>query len=201
MIEVIYFDLGKVIVDFDFSVAARELTNLTALPFLEITDLLSDDELIFAFETGKITKHDFCRKVCARLQIDVSLEEFKQLWGNMFLPEPLLSESFLRALKTNYRLILLSNTNEIHFDYVEQKYPILENFEEYLLSYQVGCMKPDRQIYQLAIEKGGVSAERIFFTDDRLENIEAARLAGIRAVQFRSESQLKTEMTRFGIIV
>ena len=201
MIEVIYFDLGKVIVDFDYAVAVRELTKLTPLALPEITEVLTDVELIFTFETGRISTADFCRNVCARLQIDVSLEEFKQLWGNMFLPEPLLSESFLRALKTNYRLILLSNTNEIHFEYVARKYPILANFEEHLLSYQVGCMKPEKKIYQLAIEKGGVSAERIFFTDDRRENIEAARLAGIRAVQFQSENQLRNEMTRFGITV
>ena len=117
----------------------------------------------------------------------------------MFLPEPLLSESFLEALKKTYRLILLSNTNEIHFEFVREKYSILSYIEDYVLSYQVGWMKPDKQIYQAAIERAGVPAEQIFFTDDRQENVEAARTEGIQAVQFHSENQLKREMSLLGI--
>jgi putative hydrolase of the HAD superfamily len=134
-----------------------------------------------------------------RLKLDVSLENFRRLWADIFLPEPLISESFLAALKKNYRLILLSNTNEIHYEFIMQKYPILRHIEEHVLSFQVGSMKPEGQIYQFAIEKAGVPAEEIFFTDDRIENVEAAKLAGLQAVQFRSEEHLKREMIKLGI--
>ena len=201
MIQVIYFDLGKVIVDFDHSRAAQELLKVTPLSLNEAMAVLSDGELISEFETGRLSSHEHYRKVCRRLQMEVSIEKFGELWGSMFLPEPLVSESFLQALKKRYRLMLLSNTNEIHFDFVIRHYPILRVIEERLLSYQAGCMKPEARIFELAIRKAGVAPENIFFTDDRLENIQAAQRAGIQALLFQSETQLKRDMLSRGIAV
>jgi FMN phosphatase YigB (HAD superfamily) len=199
MIQAIYFDLGKVIVDFDYVVGARELLKITTLPLTEVVAVLSDADLIFEYETGKLSSFEYYQRVSQRLAIDVSMETFQELWGNMFLPEPLLSESFLADLKHKYRLFLLSNTNEIHFEYVARRYPILKHIEERLLSYQVGCMKPDPRIFELAIERAGLPAEDILFTDDRTENVEAAKMVGIQAIQFHSEKQLIREMRQLGI--
>ena len=199
MIKVIYFDLGKVIVDFDYALAIRELMKVTSLPLGEVTAVLSDNSLINEYETGKISTAEFYRLVSQRLQLEVPLERFKQLWGSMFLPQPLLSESFLQSLKKRYRLSLLSNTNEIHFEFVEGRYPILSCIEERVLSYQVGCMKPDEKIYHAAVAKAEVVPEEILFTDDRQENINAARSIGIQAIQFQSEDQLKRDMNVLGV--
>ena len=201
MIEVVYFDLGKVIVDFDHSRAARELMKVTSLSLKEAMAVLSDGDLVSEYETGRLSSQEHYRKVCRRLQMEVSIEKFRELWGSMFLPEPLLSESFLQDLKKRYRLMLLSNTNEIHFDFVIQNYPILRMIEERLLSYQAGCMKPEARIFELAIKKAGVAPENIFFTDDRPENIEAAQRAGIQALLFQSETQLKRDMASRGMTV
>jgi glucose-1-phosphatase len=201
MIEVVYFDLGKVIVDFDHSRAAQELLKVTPLSLKEVMAVFSDGELVSEYETGRLSSQEHYRKVCRRLQMEISIEKFRELWGSMFLPEPLLSESFLLGLKKHYRLMLLSNTNEIHFDFVTQHYPILRVIEEHLLSYRAGCMKPEARIFELAIEKAGVAAENILFTDDRPENIEAAQRAGIQALLFQSETQLKRDMLSRGMAV
>jgi len=201
MIEVVYFDLGKVIVDFDHSRAAQELLKVTPLSLKEAMAVLSDGELVSEYETGRLSSQQHYRKVCRRLQMEVSIEKFRELWGSMFLPEPLLSESFLQDLKKRYRLMLLSNTNEIHFDFVIQNYPILRMIEERLLSYQAGCMKPQARIFELAIKKAGVAPENIFFTDDRPENIEAAQRSGIQALLFQSETQFKRDMASRGMTV
>jgi glucose-1-phosphatase len=201
MIEVIYFDLGKVIIDFDYGVAAQHLLKVTPLPLSEIIEVLSDPNLIFEYETGKLSSPEYRRTVSQRLQMDVSAEQFQQLWGNMFLPQTLVSESLLKHLKQRYRLILLSNTNEIHFEYVASRYPILQHIEERVLSYRVGCMKPDPRIFELAVQRAEVPPNKIFFTDDRSENIEAARRAGIQAAQFHSERSLVRDMEQLGISV
>jgi len=199
MIRVIYFDLGKVIIDFDPTVAVRQVMKITALPGSEVTKFLTEDPSLCEYECGRISTPDFYQCVLDRLKLNVSLENFKRLWADIFLPEPLISESFLATLKKNYRLILLSNTNEIHYEFIMQRYPILHHIEEHVLSFQVGSMKPESRIYEVAIEKAGVPAEEIFFTDDRIENVEAAKSAGLQAVQFRSEEHLKREMIRLGI--
>ncbi len=201
MIRVIYLDLGKVIIDFDYSVAARQIETLTPLSLAGIARVLSDGGLIEEYETGKISSEKHYQKVCRMLQMNVSMEQFRCLWGSMFLPEPLLSEELLEALKQRYRLILLSNTNEIHFGYVIQKYPILRHIEERMLSYEVGYMKPQPEIFRMAIKRAGVLPQEIFFADDRAENIEAAREAGLQAYQFHSEEGLKQDMQRAGIEV
>ncbi|MFN8007260.1 MAG: HAD family phosphatase [Terriglobia bacterium] len=200
MIEVVYLDLGKVLIDFDYASAAQRIVGISPIPLAEIQLILSEPKSLYAFETGKISPVDYYLQVCRELEIKISMEQFRALWGSMFLPDPLVSESFLLDLKRNYRLILLSNTNEIHFEYLEENYPLLRQIEEHLLSYQVGFMKPDPKIYELAIEKAGVAPDKIFFADDRHENVEAARLAGIQAIQFSSENQLRKEMKKYGIL-
>jgi FMN phosphatase YigB (HAD superfamily) len=200
MIKVICFDLGKVIVDFDYGGAVQELIKVSPLPVSEVARILSNNSLINDYETGKISTSAFHLSVSQLLRLDVPLGTFRQLWGSMFLPLPLIPESLLTSLKTNYRLLLLSNTNEIHFEFLTENYPILGHIEERVLSYQVGCMKPERRIYQVAVERAGVAPEEILFTDDREENIEAAREIGIHAIRFESEDQLRREMRRLGVL-
>lgn len=199
MIEVVYLDLGKVLIDFDYDVAALRLLKISPHPLSEISDVLSEPQLLFEFETGRLSAIEYYKIICDALEMQISLDEFRSLWGSMFLPEPLVSEEFLQNLKRKNRLILLSNTNEIHFDYLVERFPILNQIEERVLSYRVGYMKPDPQIFQLAIEKAGGVPENIFFADDRLENVEGARAAGIQAIQFKSEMQLRQELNDRGV--
>lgn len=199
MIEVVYLDLGKVLIDFDYAMAGQRILEISPLPLSKIAKILSEPKLLFEFETGKLSAIEYYKIICEALEIQIPLDEFRILWGSMFLPEPLVSEEFLQNLKRKHRLILLSNTNEIHFEYLVERFPILNLIEERLLSYRVGYMKPDPQIFQLAIEKAGKVPEKIFFADDRLENVEGARAAGIQAIQFKSEKQLRRELNDRGV--
>jgi FMN phosphatase YigB (HAD superfamily) len=199
MIKVICFDLGKVIVDFDYGEVIQELLKRTPVPASEVTGFLSSNILINDYETGRISTAEFYQRVCRRLELDLPLDTFRSLWVSMFLPDPLISEPFLKTLKEHYRLILLSNTNEIHFGFLEERYRILNHIEERVLSYQVGCMKPESKIYHIAVTKAGVRPEEILFTDDREENIAAARRLGIQAIRFESEQQLRHEMKLLGL--
>jgi putative hydrolase of the HAD superfamily len=200
MIKAIFMDLGKVLIDFDLDVAVRGLENATTWPLSDIKLFLSG-ELIRDYELGRISTPDFYRVFCEKLGIVIPVEEFRELWSKMFLAEPLLSEPFLQSLRRNYPLHLLSNTNELHYEFVRDRYPILKLFEKRILSYQVGRMKPQPEIYQLAVDQSGVRAEEIFFADDRPENVEAALRLGIQAVRFLNETQLRQDMERMGVVI
>jgi putative hydrolase of the HAD superfamily len=115
MIEVIYFDLGKVIIDFDHFRAAQELLKVTPLSLEEAMAVLSDGELVSEYETGQLSSEEHYRKVCRRLQMEVSMEKFRELWGSMF-PRPSAFRIVFCSPEQALRLMLLSNTNEIHFD-------------------------------------------------------------------------------------
>ncbi|MEW5975102.1 MAG: HAD family phosphatase [Acidobacteriota bacterium] len=199
MIKVILLDLGKVIINFDYQKAAAEIQRFTDASLQEMSEVFLDGDLIYRYETGRMSSSEFYQVVSRRLRLNVSASQFKDLWGSMFLEEPLLSDALLEALKQKYRLILLSNTNEIHFQYVQERYPILRHVSEHVLSFREGTMKPEPEIYQAAIRKAGVAPDRIFFTDDRADNVAAARQLGIQAAQFQGEQQLRTQLQEIGI--
>ena len=201
MIKVICLDLGKVIVDYDPTIPLNALGTRSALSLPEIMQVLADREPLLQFDRGHYSRSDFYRTMCARLRLDVSTEEFEQLWTSLFLPEPLLPESFLLSLKRRYRLLMLSNVNEVHFEFIWKNYPLVRHIEDRLLSYELGCLKPEPAIYRIAIDRAGVPPEEIFFADDRPENVEAARQAGIVATCFQSEQQLRLALGQAGVVV
>ena len=201
MIKVICLDLGKVIVDYDPTIPLNALGTRSALSFPEIMQVLTDREPLLQFDRGHYSRSDFYRTMCARLRLDVSTEEFERLWTSLFLPEPLLPESFLLSLKRRYRLLMLSNVNEVHFEFIWKNYPLVRHIEDRLLSYELGCLKPEPAIYRIAIERAGVRPQEIFFADDRPENVEAARRAGIVATCFQSEQQLRFALGQAGVVV
>lgn len=201
MIEVLIFDLGKVIVDFDYHRSVEAVLALNPTAAGRIQGVMGGHDLLVKYETGQMSSVEFHRVVCEQLGLTCTLEEFKQIWGAMFLPEPLLSDELLAFLARRYQLLLLSNTNELHFEYVLERYLILRHFTAHVLSYVEGSLKPDEKIYQAAIRTARVDPSRIFFTDDRRENVDAALHLGFQAVLFQSEQELKKKMENWGIVV
>jgi putative hydrolase of the HAD superfamily len=153
MVKALLFDLGGVIVGLDFGRAYRAAASFTRFPAEQIPEIIRRANLAGPYERGEMSSRDFHLRFCRALEMDVSYEEFQFLWGNMFEDEPLLEDAFLAGLRERHRLVLLSNTNELHFDFIRERYPLLRHFHECVLSYEVGAMKPDQAIYREAIER------------------------------------------------
>ena len=95
--------------------------------------------------------------------------------------------------------MLLSNTNDIHFRFIRKHYPVLRHFDDFVLSYEVGVMKPDAGIYAEALRRAGVPPSECFFVDDKQVNVDAARKAGIDAVRFEGRERLESQLSERGI--
>jgi putative hydrolase of the HAD superfamily len=156
--------------------------------------------LVTRFEEGQIAPEDFVEQLSAMLELKVTFEEFREIWFSIFSPETLISEQFLVALKKRYRLLLLSNTNAIHFEMVWEKYPLLRHFDHLVLSYKVGALKPSPAIYAEAIRHAQCAPEECFFTDDIAAYVEGARAAGLDAVQFENAEQIASELRARGVV-
>jgi glucose-1-phosphatase len=128
------------------------------------------------------------------LDLRATYEQFCEIWSSIFLPDPLIPESMLAGLRARYRMLVLSNTNAIHFAMVRENYPLLRHFDDLILSFEVKAMKPAPAIYQAAIARAGCRAEECFFTDDIPAYVEGARRQGIDAVQFESREQLERDL-------
>lgn len=200
MIKTIFFDLGGVIIPFDFKRAYTRLEALGSCPSAEIPRRIRSTDLVQRFETGRITPESFVEELSRVLDLNVTYEEFCDLWTCIFLTDPLLRDQLLTELHARHRLILLSNTNPIHFNMIRENYPILRHFDQFVLSYEVGVLKPAAEMYEKAIARSGCRAEECFFTDDMVANVDAARQCGIHAVQFHSAEQLEEEFRQRGLL-
>lgn len=199
MIKTVIFDLGKVIIPFDFTRGYRRLEQVCGYPAAEIPRRLATTDLVQRFETGRVEPKDFVAELSRILELRVGYGQFCEIWSSIFLPDPLIPESMLEGLRKRFRLILLSNTNAIHFRMLEQTYGLLRHFHERVLSYQVGALKPSPVIYREAIARAQCLPEECFFTDDRTDFVEAAKGEGMDAVQFESCAQLERELLARGI--
>jgi len=199
VIKTILFDLGGVIVPFDFKLAYARLAPLCGCEPADIPVRIRSTDLVKRFETGRVGPEQFVEELSAALGIKITFAEFCDLWTCIFLPQPLIAESLLESLAGRYRLMLLSNTNPIHFDMVKTNYPLLRHFHDCVLSYEAGALKPSSIIFEAAIQRARCQPEECFFTDDILINIEAARKQGMDAVQFQSAAQLEEELRARGI--
>jgi glucose-1-phosphatase len=194
VIKTLIFDLGGVIVPFDIKRGYAKIAPLCNCAPAEIPARVRSTDLVRRFESGRLSSEDFVRELSALLEMRTTYAEFCDLWNTIFLPETLIPESLISELAQRYQLLVLSNTNPIHFSALEAKYPLLQHFHDYVLSYEVGALKPAPEIYQAAIARSGCAAGECFFTDDILVNVEGASAQGMDAVQFQSAAQIEREL-------
>ena len=199
MIKAVIFDLGRVIIPFDFHHAYAMIESRYGVPKAQISARLAQTDLVQRFESGEIESRDFVRQISAHLNLDLSYDAFCEIWSSIFSPETLIPEEMLRGMARNYRLVLLSNTNAIHFEMIRERYPHIQHFHALVLSYKAGALKPLPLIYQKAVEAADCLPEECFFTDDIQAYVEAARKLGIDAVQFESVAQVERELRKRGV--
>jgi putative hydrolase of the HAD superfamily len=200
MHKAILFDLGRVLIHFDFRRGYRALEGLCPYAAEEIPRRLAGTGLVERFETGLVEPRDFVDQICQTLDMKVDYDQFRVIWSSIFT-EVLIPESMLEGLKRRYRLVLVSNTNALHFEMIRETYAhLLRHFDDLVLSYEVRAMKPQPEIFQAALELAGCLPGECFYTDDIAAYIEAARRMGIDAVQFESRAQLEGEMRERGIV-
>ena len=199
MIKTVIFDLGRVLIPFDFARGYQAMEGLCRLPVAEIRQRIAATDLVQRFETGLVEAPDFVAELSALIGLNADYPTFCRIWSSIFLSEPLIPDEMLAAIHRNYRLVLLSNTNSIHFEMIRATYPLIRHFDALVLSHEVKAMKPDPRIYQAAIAAARCEPGECFFTDDIAAYVEGAIRAGIDAVPFQSRAQLEDEMRARGV--
>jgi len=200
-IQAVIFDLGRVLLDFDHAIAARKISALSRKSPEEIYRLFFDSRLIQAFEAGKISPEDFFAEVKRMLSLSVGFGEFLPIWNEIFFLTDQNRQVYnlARRLRGRYRVALLSNVNCLHFEYVQKTFPIFDVFDFLLLSYELGHVKPDPQIYRRSLSIIGTKPEETFYVDDRPELIAQAQKLGLRAFVYQGIDQLKADLASCGI--
>jgi len=199
MMKSVISDLGKVILFFDNHIFFKKIANYCSYSEEQIADLVKAHfNLIESFDTGKITPEEFYSGVATKLKAHIDLNNFFTIYNDVFSLNPPVLQ-IMKRLKPKYNLILLSNTDIRRFGFIKQKFPEILIFNEYVLSYEVGFMKPHPQIYREALAKASAEAGECVFIDDIEENIQAAEALGINAILFKPDTDLEKFLRTLGL--
>lgn len=197
MIKLIIFDLGKVILDFSQRDIARGLATFSTLTKYQDPAKIMDhmfnngSKIINLYEEGKITTDDFFSYFKESFGLNISFPRFKKIWNEIFKENDGI-DMLIERFKKDFMLFLLSNTNELHFEYVKEEYPVIHKFDRWVVSYEAGVRKPEPEIFQIALNKAGVKPNETIFIDDIRENVKGAESIGINSVEFESVNQITT---------
>jgi putative hydrolase of the HAD superfamily len=199
--KAVLFDLGKVILDFDFDPAFRKLSKVTGLAPDAIRAHFTRSGLEVLYDGGKISSAHFYREVKRALKHPLSYAEFKKVWNHIFTPK-LRMMALVRELSRCYRLVLISNTNAMHYEHVRRRYSIFRLFDRHILSFREKVRKPDERIYRRAIAACKARPDEIFYIDDREDLTTAADALGLRTFTFKNNPEaLVKRLKKEGILV
>lgn len=189
----VVFDVGRVLIDFSYDKFAAKLQAHGARckgpeGFVEHVDLI-------AYEHGEISNEEFLNQLNALLTRPLPLAELTDAWNDLFTP---IREMLAVAgtLKKHRCVYLLSNTSELHWQYLQEAFGLDKICHDMLASYEVGAMKPSRELFSAAGSRFDLCPETTVFIDDRQENVEGAIACGWQGIWHRSIEMTKSELQR-----
>ncbi len=190
-IQAYIFDLGNVIVDIhiDRFLPALGLDGKWSIE--EALEKYEHSGLSREFELGNISFDEFYRRSCELFEVEIERDKFLAAWNAIIGDEKTEMHGIIKSCAEKAPVYLLSNTNDTHYRDALAKAPSLQLMKEHYLSYKLNLLKPDPRIYTEIIDRIGITAEHLFFTDDREDNIASAKHVGLQAVQFKDTGRLK----------
>ena len=196
-ITAIVLDLGNVVLNYDHGRSVKKIAQLAGCPENTVESFvfggLKDD-----FNRGKFSAKEFFEQVRKRFDLRIGLDEFTQIWGDIFWENPGVAD-LLPALGKKYPLYLLTNTDILHFKYILDNFAVVPQFKKVFASYQMGVAKPEREIFLRALETIAQPASQVLFVDDEPAYVVVAKDCGMQAIQYASGTELRTVLRTFNI--
>jgi len=196
-IKSIIFDLGGVILNLNYSKTEDEFKKIGVLNFKEFYSQKKQTLLFDDLEKGKIKPEEFISSLKESENLKIKEIDFINAWNAMLLEIPIEKLQFIDGLKKDYKIILLSNTNEIHIKKFEddlKKNNMLEQFykcfDKIYYSSRMGKRKPEENCFNQVLEENGLIAENTLFIDDSIQHIEGAKKAGIKTFHLEKNKSI-----------
>lgn len=198
--KVVAFDLGKVLLDFDYRIAARRIAEHTRLSWPEVQKHLDYSPLLFRYETGLMTRQEFYEAVCRETGFNGTMAEFGAFFADIFWPiKPMVAlHAELRAAGTP--AYIFSNTNDLAMEHINRNFPFMRNFNAHILSYEVGAMKPAPKIYEALEKLSGCRGSEVLYLDDRQENVDAGAARGWQVILQTTPEKSRARMAELGLV-
>jgi glucose-1-phosphatase len=195
VIRNVIFDLGKVLIDFDFDLAIRKLVQHHQVDPLRLFALFRDTQLARKWDSGALSGDEFHAAIQKTLGIDLPLTTLVPIWNEIFSEKPEMVRLY-HNLAAHFPALVLSNTNPWHAEYLKTHYPWLGQKGHFIASCQAKRMKPDQELFQQALDLLGAQAQETLYVDDIPEFVESACLMGIQGIVFKDYASLLDELQK-----
>ena len=207
-IRFVYFDLGNVLLCFSVHRICCQLAEVAQTTEAEIREKLFDDQRYRQYELGEISTEDYYEQACANLEHKPSLDEFSEAICNVFWANDPILPIVRKLAKFNVPRGILSNTNPVHWNYIENAFPrVWDAFEDCrLASFEVHALKPFREMYDAAFREAkrlipDLQPGEILFIDDLEPNVQGAREYGFQTIHYVDFDQFLEEYKKTGLPV
>ncbi len=202
---VLFFDFGNVVGFFDYLRACERLAVGAGISAVQLRDDLvarGFANLLAEFESGRILPEAFSVRLMEMSSLSLDYPSFAEAWQDIFWPNEPVADLIASLKAQDYRLYLGSNTNLLHASFYRRQFArTLDLFDGFVLSYEVGHLKPAREFFEACVAVAGTPARSCIFIDDVAENVEGARNAGLTAIQYLDTPSLLTELAGVGVKV
>jgi FMN phosphatase YigB (HAD superfamily) len=197
-IEAAIFDIGNVLVPFDWQLAEKQFRSRIGSDTKEARERFV--VLKESFELGQISQEAFLQEAIRATGFRGGPDDFATIWNGIFSSNEAM-EKFIIRLKNSLPLYLLSNTSELHLAYLTKRFQVLHHFADGVYSCRAKCAKPGRKIFEIAARQFGVTPSRTIYVDDLAANIESAVDFGFRAIQYdwKKHSDFQQKLAEFGL--
>ena len=197
MPSIVVFDLGKVLVDFDYHIAVSRIAARSKLPPDGIKTFLGQSHAIIDYECGWLTREEFYEQARKATGFRGTIEEFGEFFADIFTEIPPMIELHAELRRRGIHTYIFSNTNDLAVEHIRRKFPFFRNFDGYIYSYEVGAMKPAAKIYEVLEKLAGRRGADIVYLDDRPENVAAGAVRGWRTILHETPEKTRAALEKF----
>jgi HAD superfamily hydrolase (TIGR01509 family) len=200
MIKAIVFDLGKVLVDFDYAIASRKLAARCTITENELGLFTSESSLLSQYETGLLSTDQFFSHVCSLTGFAGDLNEFGSYFADIFVPIDPMVRLHAEVRTQGLPTYIFSNTNELAVRHIRRSFPFFGGFDGYVFSYEHGAMKPDPALYAVLERQARCCGGQILYLDDRPENVQAGAVRGWQVILHETPEKSRAMLKRLGLL-
>jgi FMN phosphatase YigB (HAD superfamily) len=196
----IIFDLGKVLVDFDWSIASRKIAARCSRLPANLDTFPVTASLLWDYECGRLSRPEFCDAIRSATGFGGDLAEFSGYFADIFTAMPGTIALHAELRQRGFPTYIFSNTNDLAIEHVRRNFPFFADFDGYIFSYEVKAMKPQPESYAAVEKMTGKRGADLVYLDDRPENIAAGAARGWRAILHESPEKSRAALAAAGIL-
>jgi 2-haloacid dehalogenase len=198
--KAVIFDLGKVLLNFDYGIAIRRIQGRSKMSIGQLHQLIDQSPLLYRFETNLLTTEQFFAEVQAVAGFSGDFAEFAEMFGDIFTPIGPMVQLHQDLRQAGVPAYIFSNTNYLAVEHIRRRYPFFQDFDGYVLSCDHQVMKPDPRLYEVVETVAGARGCELVYIDDRPENVATGLARNWQSILHETPEKTRQAILQTGLL-